>query len=141
MSRWLSALLLMACTAFADDPQKKHEEKQERAKPQEEPPPPDEDAAATAKVYAFNPLQAQKEVRVGNYYFKKGSYRAAAQRFREATKWNPGYAEAWLRLAETDEKQNDGKGACHAYAKYLELQQDAKNAGEIRKKLEKMKCS
>ena len=141
MSRWVSALLWIACTAFADDPRKNQEQKQEHAKPQEEPPPPDEDAAATAKVYAFNPLQAQKEVRVGNYYFKKGSYRAAAQRFREATKWNPGYAEAWLRLAETDEKQNDAKGACQAYTKYLELQQDAKNAGEIKKKLEKMKCS
>ena len=129
MSRWLAALFLVCFTASADDQKK------------EEPPPPDEDATLNAKQYAFNPLQAQKEVRVGNYYFKKGSYRAAAQRFREATKWNPGSAEAWLRLAETDEKQNDSKGACQAYVKYLEIQQDAKNSADIKKKLEKLKCT
>src|SRR6476646_12304037 len=116
MSRWLAALLLIALTAFADSPaQKQQQKKKEPAKQEEEPLPPDEDQAAANKVYAFNPLQAQKEVRIGNYYFKKGAYRAAAQRFREATKWNPGYAEAWLRLAETDEKQKDEKGACQAY--------------------------
>jgi tetratricopeptide (TPR) repeat protein len=141
MSRWLVALLCIALASFAQTQPPKQEQKKEAAKQEEEPPPPDEDQAAAAKVYAFNPLQAQKEVRIGNYYFKKGSYRAAAQRFREATKWNPGYAEAWLRLAETEEKQKDGKGACQAYPKYLELQPDAKNAAEIKKKLEKMKCS
>ena len=57
------------------------------------------------KEYAFNPLQAQKEIRTGNYYFKKGSYRAAAGRFEEATKWNGGEPEAWLRLGEAEEKR------------------------------------
>jgi len=127
MSRWLSTLLLVCFTAFADDRKK------------EEPPPPDEDAAATAKQYAFNPLQAQKELSVGNQYFKKGSYGAAVQRYREATKWNPGFAEAWLRLGEAAERRNDRKTAAQAYAKYLELQPDARNAPEIKKKLEKLK--
>ncbi len=31
------------------------------------------------KEYAFNPLQATKEVEIGNYYFKKKNYRAAAK--------------------------------------------------------------
>src|SRR5581483_12122945 len=100
MSWWLTGLMLFGITAFGAPPQKQDEKKQpakqeqakpEQAKPQEEPPPPDEDAAANAKVYSFNPLQAQKEMRTGEFYFKKGSYRAAATRFREATKWNPTY--------------------------------------------------
>jgi tetratricopeptide (TPR) repeat protein len=143
MCRWLSALVLIAFAAFAESPQKKDEKKapakQEQTKPDEEPPPPDEDAAATAKVYSFNPLQAQKEVRTGEYYFKKGSYRAAVSRFREATKWNPTFAQAWLRLGDAAEKQNDAKTIAEAYAKYLELQPDAKNAPEIKKKLDKAK--
>ena len=138
MSRWLSALTLIAFAAFAETPQKQ-DKKKEPAKQQEEQPPPDEDEAATAKVYAFNPLQAQKEVRTGEFYFKKGSYRAASTRFREATKWNPGYAEAWLRLGDAAEKQNDAKTIAEAYSKYLELQPDAKNAAEIKKKLDKLK--
>jgi Flp pilus assembly protein TadD len=139
MSRWLAALLLIACTACAETQAQKQEHKKEPAKQEEEPPLPDEDQAAAAKVYAFNPLQAQKEVSVGNQYFKKGSYGAAVQRFREATRWNPNYAEAWLRLGEAAERRHDRKTSAEAYAKYLELQPDAKNAPEIKKKLEKLK--
>jgi len=101
-------------------------------KPQE---PAEEDESLTVKEYSFNPLQAEKEVKIGAYYFKKGSYRAAAHRFREATRWNPGDPDAWLRLGEAQEKLKDKDAAREAYTKYLELKPDAKNAAEIRKKL------
>jgi tetratricopeptide (TPR) repeat protein len=98
--------------------------------------PPEEDATLVAtKEYTFNPLQAEKEVRTGNYYAKKGNHKAASVRYREATKWNPGMAEAWLRLGESLEKRKDSKGAKEAFAKYLELAPDAKNAALIKKKL------
>ncbi len=101
--------------------------------------PPEENKSLAVKDYAFNPVQAQKEIRTGNYYFKKGAYRAAAGRFEEATKWNDGEPEAWLRLGEAEERLKDHKAARNAYTKYLELASDAKNADEIRKKLEKLK--
>ena len=98
--------------------------------------PPEEDATlVSAKEYTFNPLQAEKEVRTGNFYAKKGNHKAASLRYQEATKWNPGYAEAWLRLGESLEKRKEGKGAKEAFAKYLELAPDAKNAALIKKKL------
>ncbi len=97
--------------------------------------PPVEDEALKPKEYSFNPLQANKEVEIGNYYLKKHSYRAAVKRFTEATKWNPTDAMAFLRLGEADEKLKDAAAAQAAYAKYLELQPDAKNADSIRKKL------
>lgn len=138
MSRRVLVLLMaLAATGVADDLKK------ERPKPpvsdQEEVPKEEDESLTTSKEYSFNPLQAQKEVRVGNYYFKKGAYRAAAMRFREATKWNSGDAEAWLRLGETAEKQKDDKTVKEAFSKYLELAADAKDAPEIRKKLEKLK--
>jgi len=101
--------------------------------------PPEEDASIAVPVYGFNPLQAQKEIRTGNYYFKKGAYRAAAGRFEEATKWNSGEPEAWLRLGDSQEKLKDHKAARQAYTKYLELASDSKIADEVRKKLEKLK--
>lgn len=141
MAGWVWALIALTAaliprSVLADDLKK------ERAKDTvitKEEVPKEEDENLSAKEYSFNPLQAEKEVRVGEYYFKKGSYRAAALRFREATKWNQGYGEAWLRLGETAEKQKDAKTAKEAYAKYLEIAPDAKDAAEIRKKLEKMK--
>jgi tetratricopeptide (TPR) repeat protein len=137
MSRWVLALLLAcAAPAFADDLKK---ERPQPPAPAKEEVPKEEDTALGEKDYAFNPLQAEKEVRVGEFYFKKGKYRAAAERFREATKWNAGAAEAWLRLGDAEEKQKDAKAEKEAYSKYLELSPDAKNAPEIRKKIEKLK--
>src|SRR5438552_2016682 len=98
--------------------------------------PPEEDKAVAPTEYSFNPLQAEKDLKVGNYYWKLGKYRSAETRFREATRWNEGYAEAWLRLGEVEEKLKDPKAAREAYAKYLELAADAKNAADIRKRVE-----
>ena len=80
-------------------------------------------------------LQAEKDLKVGNYYWKQGNIRAAANRFREATRWNPNYAEAFLRLGDAEEKMKDSKAAHEAYAKYLELAPDSKEAGSVKKKL------
>ena len=139
MSRRVLALLfssLMALRAAQDQPKEAPKAPATPAAPAaQEQEPPEEDANLKPKVYAFNPLQANKELQVGVEYFKKHSYKAAAGRFREATRWNPNLAEAWLRLGEAEEKRKNRKDAKDAYAKYLELQPDAKDAAEIRKKI------
>jgi tetratricopeptide (TPR) repeat protein len=139
MSRRVLALLfssLMALRAAQDQPKEAPKAPATPAAPAaQEQEPPEEDANLKPKVYAFNPLQANKELQVGVEYFKKHSYKAAAGRFREATRWNPNLAEAWLRLGEAEEKRKNRPDAKDAYAKYLELQPDAKDAAEIRKKI------
>jgi tetratricopeptide (TPR) repeat protein len=107
--------------------------------PQTDDLPPDEDVREAPKQYSFNPLQSKKEVGVGNFYFKKGDFKAAAGRFREATKWNDGNAEAWMRLGEAEERRENVKGARDAYRKFLVLQPDGRNAEEVKKRLEKLK--
>ena len=98
--------------------------------------PPEEDVTLSpGREYAFNPIQAEKELKIGMFYAKKSSWKAATMRLREATRWNPGLPEAWLRLGECLERSKDKKGAREAFAKYLELGPEAKNAAEIKKKL------
>jgi tetratricopeptide (TPR) repeat protein len=100
--------------------------------------PPEEDESITPKEYTLNPLEAARNITAGNYYFKKHNYRAASRRYLEATKWDPTSVEAFLKLGETYEKLKDRDGIRDAYEKYLALAPDAKNAPEIRKKLEKV---
>lgn len=123
--------------AVAIAPAQKKGEQKPPAKTQPPVPdePPEEDVSLKAKEYSFNPLQASKEVTVGLFYMKKKKYGAAAKRFEEATKWDPSSADAFLRLGEAREKLKDSGGTRQAYAKYLELAPDARNAAEIRKKL------
>ncbi|HLY18931.1 MAG TPA: tetratricopeptide repeat protein [Bryobacteraceae bacterium] len=137
MSRWVFALLFSSVLALpsAAQDQPKQPAKPAAEQPPQEQEPPEEDANLKPKEYSFNPLQANKELQVGNEYWKKHSYKAAAGRFREATRWNPNLTEAWLRLGEAEEKRKNPKDAREAYRKYLELQPDAKDAAEIRRKI------
>lgn len=135
MSKWLGALFLalMPGLLLAQDPQF------------EDIPEEDEDIALE-REYTFNPIQAQKELRVGDFYWKKKSFRAAAGRYEEATKWDPGFAEAYWKLGLASERLLEKeivetkKGlqretAVAAFTKYLELEPNGKNAKGASKKL------
>jgi tetratricopeptide (TPR) repeat protein len=104
---------------------------------QKPPEPPEEDESLAPKVYALNPVQAKKEIVAGDYYFKKPNLSAAAKRYLEATRWDPGSAEAFLKLGETREKLHEYGPAREAYLKYIELGDDAKEKEAVRKKMAK----
>ena len=102
---------------------------------------PEEDESAKPKEFALNPVQSAKDVNVGNQYMTKGNFRAAANRFKEATQWDPGNAEAFHKLGEALERAHDFAPAREAYTKYLELVKDAKDGDAIRKKIAKWPAS
>jgi len=136
VTRCLILSLLLAGVLWPQQDKTLKSKTQEQAKPEvQEQEPPEEDEDLKPKEYTFNPLEAEKNLKVGIYYYKKGNYKGALNRFREATKWNPNYAEAYLRVGETEEKMKDGKAAHEAYAKYLELAPDSKEAASVKKKL------
>jgi Tfp pilus assembly protein PilF len=101
--------------------------------------PPEEDLDVREKEYAFNPLQAAREITVGNFYFKKGNYRAAATRYEEAVKWDPANGDAYLKLAGAYEKVSEKERAREVLAKFIEMVPDHKRVPEIRRKLGKTK--
>lgn len=135
-------LLLASCVincvlAGPQPPPQPPQKKLQTPPPKAEEEPPEEDESLIPKEYALNPLEAAKNITAGNFYFKKGNFKAAAKRYLEATRWDPGSAEAFLKLGESDEKLKDRAGAREAYTKYLGLAPDSKNAELIKKKIAK----
>ena len=146
MSRWLPALLLAALAPLVSAQDAKSgqlkKDRPKQATSDKEEIPPEEDTSLSTDSYSFNPLQSKKDVQVGDEYAKKHNYHAAAGRYRTATKWDDGNPEAWLKLGETEEKLKDTGAARQAYAKYLEVAtdaKDAKGAAEVRKRIAKLK--
>ncbi len=140
MARWIVALIAVGIVAAQETPQKKLEsERPKAATSSKEEIPPEEDTALATREYSFNPLQSAKDVGVGDQYLKRGRLRAAEMRYTSATKWNEGNAVAWLKLGEVAERLKDGAKAKEAYEKYLELASDARNAKDIRKRVQKLK--
>jgi tetratricopeptide (TPR) repeat protein len=87
----------------------------------------DEDLLPTTS-YAFNPIQAKKDLKIGDFYAKKGNDRAAAARYLEATRWNPQYAEAYWKLAGARDGLGQNPQALDAYRAYLALEPNGKQA-------------
>lgn len=99
--------------------------------------PPEEDASLKEKTeYTLNPLQAEKEYKIGLFYAKKGSWRAAAGRFEEAAKWNPGLLDAYLKLADAATKLGDQARVKHALEQFVEsAPDDDKRLPAVKKRL------
>ena len=140
---WIFILVSLPALALGQERQKlgqskddppKAEQSQREGSTQEQAPP-EEDEGTKEKEYSFNPLQSAKEIQTGNYYFKKGNFKAAASRFREASRWDPTSAEPYARLGDAQERLRDRKAAREAYTRFLEMDPDSKRAAEIRRKI------
>jgi tetratricopeptide (TPR) repeat protein len=102
-----------------------------------EEPPEEDETLSTSKVYTFNPLQAKKEIEVGNFQMTRGNYKGAAGRFREATLWDDGNSEAFYKLGDANEKLKNYSAAREAFTKYTSLVTDKKKVAEVEKRIAK----
>lgn len=107
------------------------------APPTYEEPPEEDESLSTSKVYTFNPLQAKKEIEVGNMHMTRGNYKGAVYRFREATLWDDGNVDAYYKLGEANEKLKDYPSAREAFTKYAEMVGDRKKVADVQKRIAK----
>jgi tetratricopeptide (TPR) repeat protein len=97
----------------------------------------DEDLLPTT-TYAFNPIQAKKDLKIGDFYAKKGNSRAAAARYLEATRWNPQYAAAYWKLAGARDELGQNPQALDAYRAYLALEPNGKQAKQAQARVSQL---
>jgi tetratricopeptide (TPR) repeat protein len=86
----------------------------------------------------WDPQKAEKDIKVGQYYMKKGDVDAAIDRFQDAIDAKPGYAVPFRYLGEAQEKKGLKKPAIKSYQRYLDLYPKAEDAEKIKKKIEKL---
>jgi tetratricopeptide (TPR) repeat protein len=87
---------------------------------------------------AWDPLRAEKDLEVGQYYMRKGDVDAAIDRFQDATTAKPGYAIPFRFLGEAQEKKGLKKQAIKSYKRYLDLFPHAEDGDKVRKKIDKL---
>jgi len=148
----LAAVLLVfaVSTARAQDPQqesssKPPESSSKPAKPNDDMKPKSsakqkKDSAAqnAPDQPTWDPLRAEKDLEVGQYYMKKGDVDAAIDRFQDATTAKPGYAIPFRFLGEAQEKKGLKRQAIKSYQRYLDLYPHAEDGDKIRKKIDKL---
>jgi tetratricopeptide (TPR) repeat protein len=86
----------------------------------------------------WDPMRAEKDLEIGQYYMHKGDVDAAIDRFQDAITAKPGYAIPFRYLGEAQEKKGVKKQAIKSYQRYLDLVPHADDADKIRKKIDKL---
>jgi len=97
--------------------------------------PPEEDESAAPETFPLDPLESDRNIKVGNYYWHKGNYRAALQRYERATKYNPSSPDAFFKVGEAEEKLKNKDAAKAAFQRVIQVSPDSKAAHEAKKKL------
>jgi tetratricopeptide (TPR) repeat protein len=87
----------------------------------------------------WNPHKAEKDVEVGDFYFKRKNYRAALDRYREALYYKNDDAVATFRLAFCQEKLGDRDEARKGYEAYLRILPHGPFAAEAHQGLDRLK--
>jgi tetratricopeptide (TPR) repeat protein len=144
--RWLLSWIL-AASVFVAGLSADARTQEPAQKPDDVPPPKQKPPANTNKDNAtqsaadqptWDPLRAEKDIEVGQYYLKKGDLDAAIDRFQDATTAKPGYAIPFRYLGEAQEKKGLKKPAIKSYQRYLDLYPHAEDGEKIKKKIEKL---
>jgi tetratricopeptide (TPR) repeat protein len=139
----LAILALLMLGAPARNSAQEPSSKPTDAPPAPQPKPPAKPNKDTATKSApdqptWDPLRAEKDLEVGQYYMKRGDYDAAIDRFNDAIEAKPGYAVPFKYLGEAQEKKGVKKQAIKSYTRYLDLYPHAEDADKIRKRIDKL---
>jgi tetratricopeptide (TPR) repeat protein len=141
------ALAFLLCAPFilrAQDPGESSSKSSESPAPAPPPPKPtgkknkDTATQSAPDQPMYDPLRAEKDLEVGQYYMKKGDVDAAIDRFQDAAVAKPGYAVPYRFLGEAQEKKGLKKQAIKSYQRYLDLYPRAEDGDKVRKKIEKL---
>jgi tetratricopeptide (TPR) repeat protein len=94
--------------------------------------------AGVNETKPWNPHKSDKDVEVGDFYFKRQNYRAAESRYREALYWMDNNAIASFRLAQTLEQLGRYQEAAKYYRQYLSILPRGSEASEAHKGVDRL---
>ncbi|MGI9101815.1 MAG: tetratricopeptide repeat protein [Terriglobales bacterium] len=89
----------------------------------------------------YDPHRADKDVEVGDFYFKRENYRAAESRYAGALEWMPNNAIAFFKLAQAQEKLGKTDQARGNYQQYLKILPSGERSAEARQALARLNGS
>jgi tetratricopeptide (TPR) repeat protein len=94
----------------------------------------------TTELHPWNPHRADKDIEVGDYYFKEKNYRGAEGRYRDALLYKPNDAIATYRLAQIFDKTERPEEARQYYQAYLKILPHGPYASDCHKALERLQA-
>jgi len=99
-----------------------------------------QELGGTTELRPWNPHRAEKDIEVGDYYFKQKNYRGAESRYRDALLYKPNDAVATFRMAQITERTGRVVEAQQYYQDYLKNLPRGSYASDCHKALERLQA-
>ncbi len=96
------------------------------------------EAPDVEKEKPYDPLMAEKSIKIGDFYLKKKNYTAAIERYLEALQYQPDRWEAFDALGRTYEKNGEPAKAGAIYQEYINKNPESPKVPEVRSRLAKL---
>lgn len=82
-----------------------------------------------------DPAEARRNLGVGDFYFKKGNFKAAADRYRDAVKYEPTRSEHYSKLIRALEKLEAYEEAVEVCRDFIAKNPESKDVSEFEKRV------
>jgi tetratricopeptide (TPR) repeat protein len=99
------------------------------------------DEAETTKEKPYNPLEAERSFRVGEFYSKRKNYAAAIRRYLEALEYQPNLIKAYSSLGRAYEKNGEVEKAKGVYRDFIQKHPKATDVPEFQSRLARLEKS
>lgn len=96
------------------------------------------EAADTSAVKEPNPALCERNLTIGNYYYKQKNYEAAISRYLEAIEYQADSDRAYDALTRAYEKSDQPAKAIAAYKQFIEKNPKSPRVSEFRVRLGKL---
>jgi len=96
------------------------------------------DEPAVEKEKPYDPLMAEKTLKIGDFYMKRKNFAAAAERYIEALQYQPDLVDAFDALGKAYEKMGDWAKATAVYKDFISKNPDSPKTPEFRTKLARL---
>lgn len=77
------------------------------------------DEMEVVEMKPYDPHKAEKDIEVGDFYYKRLNYKAAISRYQESLQLRPGSPSVTFKLADTYEKDKNLEQAALYYSEYV----------------------
>ena len=96
------------------------------------------DRESEVEVIYPDPIEAQRHIRVGDFYFRRKNFEAAEERYREAVKYFPRRPDSYLKLIRALEKMEKFEAALAVCREFIEANPEAPQVEQFQARIKEL---
>ncbi len=96
------------------------------------------DREGEVEVIHPDPVEANRNIRVGDFYFKRKNYKAARERYRDAVKYSPRRPNPYAKLIRVLERMEEFEEAVEVCRQFIETNPQASQVKDFESRIKKL---